>query len=129
MGQHLSEQFGDEYHALGFEFGRGTFQACPDPETVDSVTVQAFSVDDPPDGSVPAILSEVEYPHYYLDVRSATDDPPVRELLARERRLHNVGSVYYDDADETYVQVELPAVFDGVVFVAETSRAVPVGGP
>jgi erythromycin esterase len=32
MGGHLADRFGDDYHALGFEFGGGTFQAFPHPE-------------------------------------------------------------------------------------------------
>ena len=32
MGGHLADRFGDDYHALGFEFGGGSFQAFPHPE-------------------------------------------------------------------------------------------------
>lgn len=141
MGQHLAETFGDDYYALGFEFGRGSFQARPDPEATDDSGVRAFSLGDPPDDSLPAILDELDYERYHLDVaaaaedgesraddeRTRNDDQSLRDWLARERRRHNVGSVF-DGEDGAYVPVELGREFDGLVFVAETSRAVPLDG-
>jgi erythromycin esterase len=153
MGQHLTETFGDDYHALGFEFGRGSFQARPDPETTDDSGVRTFSLGPPPDNSLPAVLAELDHSCYHLDVAAAAEDTgsgkdegprddgraregersdagdeTLRDWLTSERRLHNVGSVCYEDADSAYVPVELGSEFDGIVFVAETSRAVPIRG-
>jgi erythromycin esterase len=128
MGQHLTETFGDDYYALGFEFGRGSFQARPDPETTDDSGVRTFSLGPPPDNSLPAVLAELDHSCYHLDVDSATDDETLRDWLTSECRLHNVGSVCYEDADSAYVPVELGREFDGIVFVQETSRAVPIRG-
>lgn len=128
MGQHLRRTFGEDYYALGFEFGRGSFRARPDPESADTNRVRTFSMDSVPEGSVPAVLRAVDHPVWYLDVESASADPVVREWLGRGERMHSVGAVFFDDEDEEYVPVDLASEFDGLVFVAETTSAVPVGG-
>ncbi len=128
MGQHLREALGDDYYALGFEFGRGSFRARPDPETTANPAVGTFSLAAPPEGSVAATLTQVDGPAWFIDVETASDDSVVDEWLREERLLHSVGAVFFDDAAEEYVPVEVGAAFDGLAFVAETTTTVPLGG-
>lgn len=127
MGQHLREAFGEDYYALGFEFGRGSFQAYPDPETADEQRVREHTLDSIREGSVSSVLGELDDPPFFVDFESAVGDSTVREWLAQERPLHNIGSIYADDPEDNYVPVALGNAFDGLMFVDETTRAMPLG--
>lgn len=127
MGAHLADAFGEDYYALGFEFGRGSFRARPDPDSGGSPGVRSFSIDSVPEGSVPAVFERVDGPQWFLDFGSIPDDGFVAEWLDSTPRLHNVGATYYGD-DRSYVPVDLPAEFDGLVFVAEANRSMPLDG-
>lgn len=127
MGHHLKREYGDRYYAVGFEFGRGTCRAVPDPESVEDLRVGTRSIEAPPDGSVPAVLEDIGEPVCFLDLSSTPDDPVVREWVERAHRIHNVGAVHRTDPEGNYASVVLGRAFDGLVFVARTEPTVPVG--
>lgn len=124
MGQHLRSRYGDGYYALGFEFGRGSFRALPDPDEEGSGSLQSFTVDRGPDGAVPGVLSAVDGEICLLDVETAAGDPRVGEWLREDHPLHNVGSVHVGE-EAAFVPVELATEYDGLLFVAETTAARP----
>lgn len=66
-------------------------------------------------------------PLSFLDLRSI-DDPPLAAWLRESRRLRSVGAVHYgpDAVDRHHDGRVLADAYDGLLFVGETTRAVPV---
>ncbi|PSQ16978.1 succinoglycan biosynthesis [Halobacteriales archaeon QS_8_69_26] len=127
-GGHLREEHGDDYYVVGFEFGRGSFQAIPDPEEVEEPELGEFSLDEPIEDTVPDVLDDVGYSTFFVDLASAAGDPDLADWLGEERRMHSLGAIYYV-AGETgthYTDVVLADEYDGLLFVDGTERAVPI---
>ncbi len=167
MGQHLRDALGDDYYALGFDFGRGEFQAILDTDEHEEGDgeeyepgLQAFAVDgfaeaydgdgddgggDDDDGGggngdggsegdgdlsdVPlhVAMDRLGESPAFLDFDRAKQ-VGLGDWLGREHPTRSIGATFSPevDADEYYRQLRPSEVFDGVVWVAETSRAVPV---
>ncbi|ARS90849.1 erythromycin esterase family protein [Natrarchaeobaculum aegyptiacum] len=125
MGHHLEQEYGDRYHPVGFEFGTGAFQAYPDPDTSQELSLRSFSVESVPDETVPAVLAGVDGSCWYLDITSAVGDQVVDDWIDTEQIMHNIGSVHLGEFD-AYVPVTLAEAFDGLIYVTETHRAVPI---
>lgn len=98
--------------------------------------LQAFSVDsrpeagcdgDPP-ASVHAAMTRLGESPAFLDLDRASRDPRLREWLDQNHRLRSIGATYSPEADaDEYVRAtDVAAEVDGLLWVAETSRAVPV---
>lgn len=127
MGEFLRREFGDQYYALGFEFGSGSLQAYPDADD-GNYELEAFTVEAPFDGSLPATLRELDCPLCFLDFESAAEDPRVRQWLEREHDMHSLGALFYADDEKNRCHYVPADDFDGLLYVDETTRAVPLEG-
>jgi erythromycin esterase len=128
MGERLRREFGDEYYALGFEFGRGSLQSLPDPDADGETELREFTVEEPFEGGLAETLSELGRPSVFLDFESAAGDPRVAEWLTGDHRLHSIGAFFYEDPEKNRSRYALRDELDGLLYVDETGRAVPVGG-
>jgi erythromycin esterase len=130
LGDHLDERYGDDYHALGFTFRRGAFQAIGDPpDDADQPRgIREFEVDPPDRDSLGKTLGALDHDVAVLDVAGARDDPALADWLDAEDTVRSVGSVYdHDDADDYWKTYDLTGDFDTVVHVDDTTRAHSVG--
>src|SRR5699024_6858659 len=128
LGSHLANRYGEDYYALGFDFLAGEFRAIGIRLTADS-TLAAWSLDDPPAGSVTRVFAATDADLAFLDFD--TLDPAMRAWFDRPRTKRELGAVYYgpngpadDEADSRATHNErrlLPAAFDGLVFVRGTT--------
>jgi len=125
MGYHLAERYGENYYAVGFDFGRGSFQALT--ETDDGYDLGERSLGDPPAGSFAAAMTATDEPLSFLDLRSV-DDEVLAAWLREPRRLRSVGAIHYgpDATDRHHDEFILADAYDGLLFVGETTRAIPL---
>lgn len=123
MGNHLARWYDEDYYALGFEFGHGTFQAGVHDEDEGWVyNIQECTLDKPIANTVGATFSDLDHRIALLDLRSSTDDPCLRDWLDGKHRLHSVGNAFDPERPGNHVQgYVLPDAFDGVCYVDETS--------
>ncbi len=167
MGGYLADRFGDDYHALGFEFGGGSFQAFPHPEADADGGLQKWSTppladqlplglggasdgdggesegssderESPDDDSGPVdapvqfqeAMRALDGDPLFVDVVAARDDDRLDQWLDDYHTCHHIGAVFHDEDDRTefFTRYRLGRELDSVLFVAETSRAQPVGG-
>jgi len=128
MGELLGREYGEEYYALGFEFGAGSFQACPDPDDGEESGLQEFTIAEPFEGGVADTLAKLDQPCFFLDFESAAEDSRVAEWLTGDHRRHAIGAFFYDDPEKNRRRYALADELDGLLYVDETSRAVPIGG-
>lgn len=130
MGERLDREFGDRYRPLGFDFGRGSFRARVR-GTADRP--RNCSVGDPLDGTVTSCLDAVSGAADGPDAPFAVDLPAASEcpdVFAPDGRIRWVGSVYDPDADPDryYQSTDLPASYDWLCFVGESTPTRPLDG-
>lgn len=138
MGGHLAARHGEDYYALCFDFDRGSFQAIGDLRDAQRAASEgdaddddrgrrAFTVDAAPDDSLAATLRDTDHSLAFLDVDAASEEPALADWLSDEHRLRSIGAVFDDGEEAEYFDaVDLRSEVDGVLFVAETSRARPL---
>lgn len=151
MGNFLAERYGDDYYAVGFDFGRGSFQARPSGESglqeysvggfekaeidIDEL-IEYFSkpgyttgvaFGDLAEIGLHDVLPAIEHPAYLLDFTQASTAPGVQQWLNKTHLLHGIGNI----VDELSIidrlhPVNVAGSFDALVFVKETNRAIPL---
>jgi erythromycin esterase len=101
---------------LGFGFNRGSFQAI----RAGGGGLQNFTVGAAPSGSFDALLGAAEIPLFALDLRNAP--PALRETRASRQ----IGAMFSNDTESNYVlRASVPAMFDAILFVENTTAARP----
>lgn len=134
MGAHIADRHGNDYYALCFDFDRGGFQAIgdlpeSDAETDEERGLREFVVDAAPDDTLAAAFAETGHSPAFLDVKAAADDTVLGEWLDASQRLRSIGALYEpDETDDYFEAFDLRGDLDGVLFVAETTRARPLDG-
>ncbi len=128
MGANLADRYGDEYYALGFEFGGGAFQAiAPAGPDGDEYELDEVALESGLSGTLGRVLDAPDCPALFVDLESARADPQVADWLDGTARIHSVGAVFHEDDPEYHVQpYVLGAAFDGLCYVDETTRARPL---
>jgi erythromycin esterase len=128
LGHYLAERHDEDYYALGFSFARGAFQAMS--EGADGeYGLREQHVDGPVPGTFDAAMDALDDPLAVLDVRAASADDRAADWLAAPREGFRTGGTYdTDDPTDQLVEQVYADAFDGVCFVAETTRARPLDG-
>ncbi len=125
LGAHLAERHGEDYYALGFSFGRGSFQAVSRADG--EAGLREHRLDGPLPGTVDAVLDGLDEPLAVVDLRVARDDDRTADWLSEPRRGFRTGWSYDPDAPEDHLAEYIYGdAFDGLCFVAETTRARPL---
>lgn len=116
MGQELHEMYEAQMVVLGFSFNRGSFQAMG----ASGGGLQNFTVAPAPAGSFDALLGAAGIPLFALDLRKAP-------LSFREPRVsRQIGSMFSNEAESNfYLKSSVPAMFDAILFVENTTAARP----
>lgn len=130
LGNRLAERHGDDYHPLGFAFGRGSFQAFgPLPADAERDRgVRSFTVDRPTQDSLEATLASLERDVVALRLDDARTDDDLDDWMSVDHDVRSIGALYsHDDADDYWTTLDLERDFDTVVYVDETTRARPLG--
>lgn len=126
MGEFLKEEYGDEYVAIGFNFARGSFQSMVEREDGKS-ELRACRFGNPREGSITEILASVGEPRYFLGISTCADRQRLKPLLSEQREIRTAGARYYGrNADKHYDSIVLEDAYDGLIFLEETSRAIPL---
>ncbi|MFB6072097.1 MAG: erythromycin esterase family protein [Halobacterium sp.] len=125
LGQHLADRHGDDYHAVGFAFARGGFEAydtAPDTETA----LVEHVIDDPQPDTIEAALDRLPLTAAVLDLRDAREDDRLADWLAD--RPHFATGAAYDRTSpgDCVDEYDYTAAFDALAYVAETTRARPL---
>lgn len=128
MGDHLAEHSGEQYYTLGFDFGRGELQGQIEKEGEEGRELGACIYGDPEPGTLTSTFDGVNHLLFFFDIQNAADSPELTELLEPEQRIRSVGAFAGDEA--AHWEAIVPAdVYDGLIFVQETTRAVPNDRP
>lgn len=131
MGAHLADRCGEDYYALGFEFGGGSFQALTKPNTEDgektghTLGEQTLATALP--NTVGRVLADRDYPSFILDFEATRDDQRISTWVDATQRLHSIGALYRRDDPASHVEpYTLSEAFDGLCYIDDTTRARPI---
>ena len=130
LGGHLAARHGDDYYAMGFSFGHGSFQAIsevPDSEDDPTYSLRKQTVDSPPPDTIDSTLAALDHPVAIVYIASAKNDSLLSDWLAEPRRHRSIGATYDPECPEAYLTEYVYSVaFDGVCYVDQTSPARPL---
>jgi len=131
MGSRLADRYGDDYYALGFEFGGGAFQALAPSDAEDGGDAGCELGERTLETALPDTLGQAftahDLPPFVLDFTGARDDPQIGDWLDGAHRLHSIGATYREDDRQYHVEsYPLSEAFDGLCYVDETTRARPL---
>jgi erythromycin esterase len=119
MGFHLREAYGDQMVVLGFASERGVIRARY------KGNLTEVKLNSPRPYSVEALFAQTGLPRFVLDFRRVPSSGALGTWLSHPRKLRSPGAAY-DPDDEFYYTSVLPATYDGIVFIAESSAAKPL---
>lgn len=125
MGKHFATWYGDEYYALGFEFGSGAFQAFVECEDENwNYKLEECSLEGPLPDTLASVFTELDKPIVFLDFRTLSEDSRLVTWLDGEHRLHSIGAAYDAEQPEKPVQsYQAREAFDGLCYVDETCQS------
>ncbi|MHB8209413.1 erythromycin esterase family protein [Mucilaginibacter sp.] len=125
MGSYLKSQFKDNYYAFGFGFNSGTIRAYDE----SSKKYQIYDILTPIlTNSADAIFAKCDYPNFILDFKSTSTSPDINIFLNTDLRSHAIGADFVSRLNNTtkyYVKQKLADVYDGIIFIRETTAATP----
>jgi len=122
MGVHLREWYGEELVTVGFSFARGTVRAYRLSASGRSAAVVENRLDDLPPANHEAYLAWLDYPHYFLDLRTIPTDTTVADWFLQQRPLKQVGAALNLEHPPSYtIETVLPAAFDVLIHFQETT--------
>lgn len=129
MGRHLARWYDSAYYSIGFDFGRGTFQAYVESEAKDwGYEVQECNLDDPLPATVASLFTALDHQVAFLDFQTAKTDPRLVDWLNGKQRLHCIGTAYDRERPKKHVQsYVLAEAFDGLCYMDETTKTLLYG--
>jgi erythromycin esterase-like protein len=116
MGKYLDQRFGKRHLAIGFATSRGEYQAIGK-QGLTNHKLQAA-----PDDSYEAAFERAGMPRFILDLRPVGAEADAA-WLAGPHPFRSVGALAMD---RQFGPAALPALFDAVVYIQETSAARPL---
>jgi len=128
MGVHLRKTFGKEMVVLGLAFARGAVRARPKVIKDGKEGMgewKPLELAAPHPQSVEALFAETGIAHFILDFRAVPSNSALGEWLARPRRHWSIGASYDPDQWSDSKKL-LPATYNGMIFVADSSAAKPL---
>jgi erythromycin esterase len=124
LGGLLHEENGNGYVSVGFDFASGSFVARPVDELTDDLTT--FAIDSSPADSFARLFEQVDPENFMLDLRDLDYASPAREWLSSPRPMWRIGHSYSPQLKaNVIVEVDLPATYDVLVFIRETTEVTP----
>jgi erythromycin esterase-like protein len=117
MGRSLDQKFGKQHLAIAFATARGKYQA------IGKQGLGQHPLQAPPDDSYEAAFQRTGLPRFFLDLRSVKRDDDASGWLAQPHPFRMIGALAMD---QQFGPAELPALFDAVIYLDETTAAEPL---
>jgi len=125
MGQNLRETFRNQMVVMGFSFNQGSFQS----RSQSTGELKKFTVPPAPAGSLDATLASAGIPRFALDLHQVPKSGPVADWFNAPHQTRSIGAAYPEDSPFAFLaDFKPPEAFDVILFIADSTRAVPTGG-
>lgn len=117
MGRYLDKKFEKKHLAVAFATAKGEYQA------IGKKGLANHKLEAPPPDSYEAAFQRTGSPRFILDLRQVSDGVEAAGWLANPRPFRMIGAMAMD---RQFSNVELPKLFDAVIYLEETTAAVPI---
>ncbi len=128
MGSYLKEALGNDYYAIGFDFYEGKFQSN-NIDLENSPGWEEMEVGPAPEGNLSAFFVKAGLGNSILDISGSDQSAIIKEWLnERVISTYSMGSQFSANwpPSSYIVPTKLRNAFDCVIFIRESSRAVPL---
>ncbi len=124
MGSFLKAIHKEDLYTIGFEFDGGTFQTQFFDSPGSKPVVKPVALEPAPRDTLPYVLTQVGTPLYFVDFSHAARSQVVEKWLVKKQKAHFYGGMM--TAQRSFELIRLARSYDGLVFVKQTRRAVPL---
>jgi erythromycin esterase len=125
MGSHLAEALGDRYVVFGFAFNQGSFEAIDWTQGPGQPGgLSEHTVGPAPEVNVGGAFARAGMAVFALDLRPRPGGSPPA-WFSTPHPMRQIGAVFSGE-ESMSSPIVLTDHFDGILFVEETTRAVPV---
>lgn len=128
MGGYLKEVLKDEYYAIGFDFYKGRFQSN-DVDLKDSPGWEEQEVGEAPTGNLSSYFVQAGLDNSFLDLSVTNQNQNIKHWL-NEKVIgtYSMGSQFSKKWPlVSFISpMKIHRAFDGVIFIKESNRAVPI---
>ncbi len=122
MGENLSNYFGSQYYAMGFDFEKGSMRSY-------NLALGKYEWPELPEadkikGSSGSIFAKCRAPDFIIDTRSASEAAPViAEFFNKDVYSISIGLTYNSKGGlgQMFVNNKLGKAYDAVIFIKETT--------
>lgn len=128
MGSYLKELLKDDYYAIGFDFYKGRFQSNDIDSKYSSGWVE-HEVKEAPKGNLSYYFVQAGLKDSFIDFTLTTQSMTIKKWINEKKiGMYNIGSQFSKNWSPTnyIVPTKLNKAFDGVFFIKESNRAIPV---
>lgn len=129
MGSYLKKLLKDDYYAIGLDFYSGQFQAS-DADDKNTKDLTAFEVGESLPGSVGHFFVQAGLDKAFVDFTLTPKNELINSwLFDRDVYTHTVGAEFSKKSivnNNFYSNGRLGKLYDGVLFIKKSTRAVPV---
>ena len=124
LGYYLDQKYGDDYYAIGFDFGTGAFKYLnmeePQPEWNGKKSFDKIH-----EYTLAQELNEIEKP-FFLDFSSISGDE-LQEWVNQEHRIHSLGTYFHlENIEDHYDKLNFSDNFDAMIFLPEITASEPL---
>lgn len=128
MGEHLANRFGAAYRPIATTFGRGRFRAIDTTDPTDDRRPRTLSVSEPVSGAVANLLDDGTARPVYADIAGAVDEYGTDVLGDEPHHIRGIPATVDSTAEpsQRYLETDVAASFDGLVFVPEVQPTEPI---
>lgn len=127
FGYDLREKFGDQYYAIGFEFGSGEYLARE--IQADTFMLQGYKVASmatPRQDKLAFYLLVSDKDNYFIDLRDSPINAAVDRVLLSHLNMHCIGWMYHPpDSSYLFKKMSVKCHFDGLLFIANSNATTP----
>lgn len=124
LGYYLDQKYGDDYYAIGFDFGTGAFKYLNMEEQQPDWNGEN-SFDKIHEYTLAQELAEIEKP-FFLDLSSISGDE-LQEWVNQEHRIHSLGTYFHlENIEDHYDKLNFSDNFDAMIFLPEITASEPL---
>jgi erythromycin esterase len=114
MGHYLDQKFGERHLAVAFATAKGEYQA------IGKQGLGKHALQAPPSESYESAFQRTGLPRFLLDLREVEPESGDSDWLAATHPFRSVGALAMD---QQFAPVQLPTLFDAVIYLEETTAA------
>lgn len=129
MGFWLNKLYGNKYYAIGFDFNSGSFRAKTDNfgNPNHKSTVIEYSIHKKVKQSSNNVFSKTQIPIFFLDYKSANEDPNINNFLSTETKTKIISALYLPKWEKSYYHKQiLNKTYDATIYINKTTASVPI---